>query len=241
MSPVHNAPAVEQSSLTINNPANHLAKLEQARQTLAECRTLSEVKKIHDLVEAAKVYAKAAHLGREMQNYAGEIALLAARKAGELVQQLDRKPGQRTDKPAAKDAGGSEYSKTLKETGTPERTAQRWQEIAAVPQDIFTAYVKSITPTGNISAAGLLKAAAACRRDAPHKPEPEPDISTLLYELTNYKINRIEGDAYARLVETTVKKLKPEQSDRLNTTIETLQHAARVLATLAETLQKAAR
>jgi hypothetical protein len=106
--------------------SSYLAKLEQARQMLAESRTLSEVKQIRDIAEAAKVYAKAANLGHEAQNYAAEIALLAARKAGEILTDLDRTPAGRP-KIGASSAPISSYQKTLEETQTPIRTAQRWQ------------------------------------------------------------------------------------------------------------------
>ena len=59
-----------------------LATLEKARVLLSEARTLPEVKKIRDLAEAAKVYTRAAHLGRESQNYAAEISLLAFSQGG---------------------------------------------------------------------------------------------------------------------------------------------------------------
>ena len=65
-----------------------LAKLERARLPLAESRTLPEVKRIRDIAEAARVYARAAHLSRESQHYAAEIALLASRKAGEILAKL---------------------------------------------------------------------------------------------------------------------------------------------------------
>src|ERR1700731_1169442 len=58
-----------------------LGNLDRARLALMEARTLPDVKKIRDIAEAARVYAKAAHLSRESQNYAAEIALLASRKA----------------------------------------------------------------------------------------------------------------------------------------------------------------
>src|SRR5207245_119139 len=117
--------------------------LVRARQMLAESRTLSEVKKIRDIAEAVRTYAKAAHLGRESQNYAAEIAMLAACKAGEILKQLERDTPKQSGakKGAASVAGPSEYAQTLKETNTPERTAQYWQELGSVPEEKRTEYI----------------------------------------------------------------------------------------------------
>jgi hypothetical protein len=155
----------------IADQSSQLANLDRARQMLAECRTLPEIKKIRDIAEAAKVYAKAANLGHESQNYAAEIALLAARKAGEILTDLERAPAGRP-KIGAGIAPISPYQKTIEETQTPERTAQRWQELAAVPQETFTKYLESVRPTEDISAAGLLKAAKP-----PHVPKPTDDLA----------------------------------------------------------------
>jgi len=73
-------------------------------------------------------------------------------------------------------------------------------------------------------------------------PQPTPiqdwDLPTLLEELTNYKINKIEGDAYAALAEITIKKLKTGRADGVNDTIETLSHAAKIVTGLADTLRR---
>jgi hypothetical protein len=137
---------------------NPLAKLDHARQLLAESHTLEEVKRIKDIAEAAKVYARAAHLGRESQNYAAEIALLAASKAGEILGHLDKK--QSSGVPARL-AGTSEYSKVLAETNTPDRTARYWQTLADVPEKVRADYIQRVkeSPSGEITAAGLLRAA----------------------------------------------------------------------------------
>jgi hypothetical protein len=127
--------------------ADPLARLDKARIMLAGCRTLPEIKQIRGQAEAVRCYAKAAHMGRAMLNYAGEIKLLADHKAGELLKQLQRKPGQRTDRPAASVAGGSEYAQVLKETETPERTAQYWQRVAEVPESVLHRYVAEVTGT----------------------------------------------------------------------------------------------
>jgi hypothetical protein len=141
-----------------------LAKLDKARQALAESRTLDEVKQIRNMAEAARTYAKAAHLGREAQNYAGEIKLLAERKAGELLGQLDKsKPGPK--KLDAKLAPNSEYTQTLKDTNTPKRTAQYWQKIAQVPENTVHEYIETTRKTGKgeVTTAGLLREAAKIR------------------------------------------------------------------------------
>ncbi len=141
------------------NAASALANLYKARVALSEARTLSEVKKIRDLAEAARTYAKAAHLGRESQNHAAEIALLAARKAGDILKQLGRNQGQRTDRLPATVAGGSEYAQALKDTGTPERTAQYWQKLATVPETTLHEYVSSVrhSEKAEVTAAGLIR------------------------------------------------------------------------------------
>ena len=144
---------------------NQLAQLDKARQMLAESRTLFEVKSIRDKAEAAKVYAKAANLGQESQNYAAEIALLAARKAGEILQQLERTSKQS----AATVSGDSEYRQTLDETGTPERTAQRWQKLADIPQPVFENYISAAKEKRqDITTSGLLKAVPTS------KPQSKP-------------------------------------------------------------------
>jgi hypothetical protein len=154
-----------------------IAKLDKARMILLEAKTLPEVLPILSLAGAAKDYAKRAQLGREAQNYAAEIAVLAACKAGEILKQLGRNQGERTDKLPANVAGGSEYSKTLEETGTAERTAQYWQKIAEVPEDSRSAYFARVqnADNGEITVAGLLRAAPHAEKRK-HRNEPVDDF-----------------------------------------------------------------
>jgi hypothetical protein len=177
------------SLATIERQSTALAQLDKARQMLAESRTLSEVKKIRDIAEAAKVYAKAAKLGRETQNIAAEICILATCKAGEILKQLDKSKGGYAKDAAASVAGASEYAKTLEETGTAERTAQYWQKIAEVPEESRAAYFARVhsTDNGEITVTGLLRAAPHAEKRK-HRSEP-PDNFEVLRKLALRALN----------------------------------------------------
>jgi hypothetical protein len=136
--------------------ANALAKLSRVHTMLAEARTFQDFKKIRDMAEAARAYIKAAKLGRDAQYEAAEIALLAAHKAGTILRKLPKA------KPKAKGgrASDSEYWKTLNGSNVPYRTAQRWQQIASVPEEALAKYAAAVRKAdrGEISAVGLLRA-----------------------------------------------------------------------------------
>jgi hypothetical protein len=178
------------TALAVLPTPNALAQLDKARQMLAESRTLPEVKKIRNMAEAARVYAKAASLGREAQKFAAEIGLLAARKAGTILTQLEKTPKQS----AAKVSGDSEYRKTLQETGTSERTAQRWQELAIIPDATVDAYVQDsrINSDVDITTAGLIKRA---KQAAPKcKPITEPEVAEITVAQMTAKLTQMRGE-----------------------------------------------
>ena len=62
---------------------------------LAEIRTVGDAKRVVDMAEAARVYARKAQLGLAAQNHAGEIKLRAERKAGELLGRMEKNRGER--------------------------------------------------------------------------------------------------------------------------------------------------
>ena len=69
---------------------NELARLSAATKALAEAKSLDEVTQIRDYAKAAATYATAAKLGRQAQNDAIEVQLLAERKAGEMLAVMPR-------------------------------------------------------------------------------------------------------------------------------------------------------
>ena len=65
-----------------------LQKLSTARTLLAEARTLDEILAIRDTAAAVRSYAKAANLGRDVQNHAAEVCILAERQTGVLLARM---------------------------------------------------------------------------------------------------------------------------------------------------------
>ena len=144
-----------------------LARLSAATTALAEARTLDDVKRILDIAEAARTYARAAKMGLEAANYAAEIKLRAERKAGELLAQLERKPGERTDVQPRNDVlQGSQYKQVLDENDVDRMTAHRWQTVASIPDEIFEQHLAETKADGDeLSTAGLLRVAKDMKRE----------------------------------------------------------------------------
>lgn len=112
-----------------------LIKLDQATRMLAELRNIDDAAKLIDLAEAARVYARQVGLGLEAQNHAAEIKIRAQRKAGEILDKMD------------KAKGGEQYHstgssiepvvETYDELGIDKHDASIWQTIAKMPEDEF--------------------------------------------------------------------------------------------------------
>lgn len=144
-----------------------LAKLSAATTALSQARTLDEVKQIMDIAEAARTYARAAKLGLEAANHAAEIKLRAERKAGELLQQLERDKGGRPAENSSQTVTSSEYAAVLQENDINRMTAHRWQAVATVPDDAFEQHIAEVKQERNeVTSAGLLKLANEIKRAA---------------------------------------------------------------------------
>jgi len=129
---------------------------------LAEANTVLDALEVRDIATAARAYAKAAQLGIEATNKAAEIKIRAERRAGEMLAQLDKSQGGRPEKTPDVQSGVSEYAATLQATQTPERQAQRWQQIATIPEPVFEQHItQTVAERQELTTAGVLRIAKA--------------------------------------------------------------------------------
>src|ERR1700722_17379718 len=136
---------------------NALATLDRARLMLAEARTLPDLKKIRDIAEAAKAYARAEKMGIEAQNYAGEIVVEATRRMGELLLAAEKNPGARRYlKGTAKQAPPP----TLEELGISKKQSAICQDIARLSQEKFREHINAVRNSGQVITIGALAMAA---------------------------------------------------------------------------------
>lgn len=122
--------------------ANPLATLTAATTALAQAKTLDEVKRIVDVAEAARTYARAAKLGLEAQNHAAEIKLRAERKAGELLKAM-KEAGELAEQGRPKTLHDETFCQPLKlaDLGVTRIQAHRWEAVAAVPVETLEEYI----------------------------------------------------------------------------------------------------
>lgn len=159
-----------------------LARLSAAVAALAEARTLDEVLQIADIAAAAATYARAAKLGLEAQNHAAEVKLRAERKAGSLLAQLERGQGGAT-RFGLSDAGQtayaepSPYAATLAEVNATRQDANRWQDVAEMPDPVFENYITETREAEReITTAGALRVARAADNEQARADVAEREI-----------------------------------------------------------------
>jgi len=145
------------TAMTLMGPVDKLAVLTEVERRLAEIKTVDEAKNIRNVAEAARVYAKSAQLGLEIQNHAAFVKIQAERRAGELMAKLPRADVSRNAaKTKTKVQTGSPFSAVLKTAGIAPTTAKRWQQMAQVPDAVVRKYVADLDARGyEVTSAGV--------------------------------------------------------------------------------------
>jgi len=172
-----------------------LIKYDQARQALAACRNVDEIKDIRDKSEAMRLYAKQAQ-DTELEQWAAEIKFRAQRAIGELSSALETQKGGFGIVPT----GGKHKAEVLADAGISTSTANRYEKLAAIPELVIEEIIAKSKEIGKpVSAKAVIaqvapKTAPPC---TPPKPAPvaapdAPRVPSLVQQVIDQ-----QGDAAA--------------------------------------------
>lgn len=152
-----------------------LALIDRARSALAQAENLADIGAVREIAERARRYASAAKLGRAAENHAARLRIEAERKAGALLDSMDRhrqcdgRPKVGHDEPLSKPK--------LPDLGVSPRQAKDWTRIARVPDEVFEAHVEQVQAKGEaLTTSGIVQVARQMERQA-RAAEPKPIIA----------------------------------------------------------------
>lgn len=115
---------------------------DSARTAIEQARSIDEVKDIRDRAEALRLYAKQAGETLEVQNSVAEIKIRAERRAGELLKDMDKAQGRRTDLlTSSQPVTMLGQPPTLSEVGITRMQSSRWQRMAEIPEPEFEEHI----------------------------------------------------------------------------------------------------
>ncbi|KKN05227.1 hypothetical protein LCGC14_1089440 [marine sediment metagenome] len=119
-----------------------LVRLEDVNRQVAAARTIADIKKAYDKIEALKRYAKSrAPKDLATQNDIAEAGVWAAWKGGRLLRATERNVGgrPRTKNPLDNQTG---FSAPLSELGLSRFMSHRWQVISHCPEEWLREYLE---------------------------------------------------------------------------------------------------
>lgn len=142
-----------------------LTKYDRMREAIVQAHSLDEVKDIRDKAEAFRQYARQIGESLETQNMIAEIKLRAERRAGELLEEMPKAQGKRTDLELSNIVLPSSDAPTLADLGISKIQSSRWQSIAGIPEPVFEAAIEETMNNGDeLTSAGMLRLA----KGSPH-------------------------------------------------------------------------
>jgi hypothetical protein len=180
-----------------------LALISDARHALAEARTLPDIRRVTEaasvaadagrraakLAEAQGLAADVVRDAEAAANDAAAVRIEAQAKAGEMLREM----GERGERKARGDAMSQPVT-SLSDLGVGRMEASRWQEVAAVPPEVRSEYVKETKGAGGeVTTSGLLRHAenAAAQRWTANMAAPETRRYRLALARTAEQASRI--------------------------------------------------
>ena len=126
---------------------------DNAKYWVQQYEQVDEIKKFRDKAVAVQAYAKQAN-DYEMESKAARARVRAERRAGELLRDMEKAKGKRTDLVERGDY--VDERPTLDDMGITKDQSSKWQQLSRVPEDEFEKHLEE-SPTP--SAHSLLKKA----------------------------------------------------------------------------------
>ncbi len=118
---------------------NQITRYSNAKQALAEYKTVDEVKDFRDKALAIEAYAKQAN-DFELERDAAIARVRAERKCGELLAEMEKRKGARMNGGGVVPAvvlDDRRGLRTLSDLGITKDQSSKWQRLAAVPEREF--------------------------------------------------------------------------------------------------------
>jgi len=134
---------------------------EKAKNAIAICHNIDDVKKIKDQTEALRSYAKQAKEGLEVQNNIADIKLRAERKIGELSKEIPKSKSNQYAK-------SHDVTKQIKlsDIGLNKQDASRYEAIASLPKKDFEKHVSEVKASNKeLTTVGVIKLAKELKRE----------------------------------------------------------------------------
>jgi len=115
-----------------------LIRYETAKAALAECRTVDEVKAVHDKAEAVRIYARMAN-DVQLEIDAAEIRLRAERRMGLLIREMNLHKGGRPKVKTGTDEEPVSEPVKLADLGVDKKLSSRAQKVGGIADRAFEA------------------------------------------------------------------------------------------------------
>lgn len=178
------------------------AQVNRARAALQTVESVEDAIRVADYAEAVRYAARQAKAGMEAENAAAEVRLRAERRAGDLLAEIEKAQGARTDLTTSDNR--KPKSEAIREAGITPSTAKRYQQVAAVPEPVFEEHISDAKTNGHeLTTASLLRKSKNTLADAAERMLEEDAPETKL---------RLDDDRVILLVYTALAKIAPAKT-----------------------------
>lgn len=190
-----------------------IARVDRARQLLAEARDAGQAKQIADLARAAEIFARRQRLSEEAIEYATAVKIDAMTMMGEFLKEAPKNEG-------AKGSGSNQYKQvvrsqnetappTLSDAGISKRESSDAQLLATVKDQSPELYAEVRSGQKKVShLRAEMKRAGPTAKPPQRKPDPiNPDVTALIGQLSSLAESLTEGRSFWATARTY-----PEQS-----------------------------